>query len=102
MRKSNLTLLAFFRSMTKREFSRAAKLSLGGSELSDNLVSLLFALFDRAGDGRLSHDEFFAVLRNRLRRQISRSLRRSGWGAFRQCLREQIRRAADSQIRMDV
>ncbi len=90
------------RSMSKREFSRAAKLSLGGSELTDNLVDIVFALFDRAGDGCLSHDEFFAVLRNRLRRQIRRSLKRRGWGEFRKCLRDEIRRAPDNQIRLDV
>ncbi len=41
-----------------------------GFELSPHLVDLVFALFDRAGDGRLAHEEFIAVLRNRLRRQI--------------------------------
>ena len=34
------------------------------------MVDVIFALFDRAGDNCLSYEEFFVVIKNRLRRQV--------------------------------
>ena len=56
--------------MNKQQFTRAAKISSGGNEISENLVDVIFALFDRAGDNCLSYEEFFVVIKNRLRRQV--------------------------------
>ena len=56
--------------MNKLQFTRAAKISSGGNEISENLVDVIFALFDRAGDNCLSYEEFFVVIKNRLRRQV--------------------------------
>ena len=77
--------------MNKQQFTRAAKISSGGNEISENLVDVIFALFDRAGDNCLSYEEFFVVIKNRIRRQIRRSLRRTGWEAFKGCVREEVR-----------
>ena len=60
-------------SLNKQQFTRAAKISCaggGGNEISENLVDVIFALFDRAGDNCLSYEEFFVVIKNRLRRQV--------------------------------
>ena len=57
-------------SLNKQQFTRAAKISSGGNEISENLVDVIFALFDRAGDNCLSYEEFFVVIKNRLRRQV--------------------------------
>lgn len=78
-------------SLNKQQFTRAAKISSGGTEISENMVDVIFALFDRAGDNCLSYEEFFVVIKNRLRRQIRRSLRRTGWEAFKGCVREEVR-----------
>lgn len=78
-------------SLNKQQFARAAKISLGGREISDNMIDIIFALFDKAGDNCLSYEEFFVVMKNRLRRQIRRSLRRTGWDAFRICVKDEMR-----------
>ncbi len=79
-------------SLNKQQFARAAKISLGGGrEVSDNMIDIIFALFDKAGDNCLSYEEFFVVMRNRLRRQVRRSLRRTGWEAFKYCVRDEMR-----------
>jgi len=99
--------------LNKAEFARAAKISMGGQELSQNLLDILFALFDKAGkrhsgqppfpscwwtflgDGALSRDEFIEVLRNRLRRGVRRSLaQKTAGGSFVACVRDELRRDA--------
>ena len=56
--------------LNKQQLTRGAKISSGGNEISENLVDVIFALFDRAGDNCLSYEEFFVVIKNRLRRQV--------------------------------
>ncbi len=94
------------RSMSKPEVAGEAKLSLGGSDLSPHVVDVIFALFDKAGDGALSHDEFFTVLTNRQKRRLGRiGARRAEepWAKkFAKCVRKEIRKAPEQQIRMDV
>ncbi len=78
---------------TRKDFARAAKVSLRGAELSPRVIDVVFAMFDAAGDDRISYDEFFVVVRNRLHRQVRRSLaKRSGLEAFKQCVRDDLKR----------
>jgi hypothetical protein len=37
-------------SLSKKEFARAAKISLNGQELSEGVIDVIFALFDEAGE----------------------------------------------------
>ncbi|KAK3886380.1 hypothetical protein Pcinc_009483 [Petrolisthes cinctipes] len=39
--------------------------SVAGVQLSDNVINVIFALFDENDDGQLSHDEFVSVMKNR-------------------------------------
>ena len=58
--------------MTKQQFSRAAMICLSQWKedsttkervnLSDQLVDVIFMMFDKAGDNKLSHEEFLVVL----------------------------------------
>ena len=55
------------------------------------MIDVVFALFDKAGDNKLSYEEFFVVLKNRLHRQVRRSMKPHGWEAFKTCLKDEIR-----------
>ena len=58
--------------MTKQQFSRAAMICLSKWKedsttkervnLSEKLVDVIFMMFDKAGDNKLSHEEFLTVL----------------------------------------
>ena len=58
--------------MTKQQFSRAAMICLSQWKedsttkervnISDQLVDVIFMMFDKAGDNKLSHEEFLVVL----------------------------------------
>ena len=82
--KSNFKLQDFFaalqlytqtgRSITKLQFSRAATIclsqlrqdchSVDNLALSSHLVDIVFIMFDKKGDNKLSHEEFLVVLRD--------------------------------------
>ena len=49
------------------EFRRAVKACTGQS-LNSHVVHVVFQLFDADGDGKLSHKEFVAVMKDRLLR----------------------------------
>ena len=55
------------RSITPLEFQRAVRIS-SGFELNDQIVRVIFAIFDEDGDGQLGYREFIATLRGRLKR----------------------------------
>ncbi|KAI3754392.1 hypothetical protein L1987_54175 [Smallanthus sonchifolius] len=50
--------------LTKKDFQRAAK-QVCGISLSDNVIDIIYYLFDANRDGRLSSDEFLRVLQRR-------------------------------------
>nr|GEY59881.1 calcium uptake protein 1, mitochondrial-like [Tanacetum cinerariifolium] len=50
--------------LTKKDFQRAAE-QVCGISLSDNVVDMIYYLFDVNRDGRLSSDEFLRVLQRR-------------------------------------
>ncbi|TRY80009.1 hypothetical protein TCAL_08930 [Tigriopus californicus] len=80
------------RKLSREEFNRASKISLDGQELSEKIVDVIFALFDQTGEDSLSSEEFFTVIKNRLNRQVRKSFDRTGWNAFKSCLKEEIRK----------
>ena len=49
------------------DFQRAVK-ACTGQNLNSHLVHVVFQLFDKDGDGKLSHREFIAVMKERLHR----------------------------------
>lgn len=51
------------------EFKRAVKVATG-EELSDNILDIIFKIFDLDGDNCLSHEEFLGVLKNRMHRGL--------------------------------
>ncbi|RHN70607.1 putative EF-hand domain pair protein [Medicago truncatula] len=58
--------------LTRDDFQRAAS-SVCGLSLSDNVVEIVFHLFDTSGDGNLSSNEFVRVLQRR-ERDVGRSV----------------------------
>ena len=57
------------RSISSNEFQRAVKIS-SGFNLDEQIVSVIYNVFDENGDGELSYKEFIAVLKGRLRRGL--------------------------------
>lgn len=49
------------------DFSRAVK-ACTGQMLNQHLIHVVFQLFDRDGDGKLSQQEFLSVMKDRLHR----------------------------------
>ena len=45
------------------------------------------------GDDCLSYEEFFVVVKNRMKRQVRKSFKRQGWESFKACFREEMRGA---------
>jgi len=54
-------------SISVGDFRRAVK-SCTGQSLNSHVVHVVFQLFDVDGDGKLSHKEFVAVMKDRLLR----------------------------------
>lgn len=59
------------------DFNRAVK-ACTGQLLNRHLIHVVFQLFDRDGDGKLSQQEFFSVMKDRLHRgaKVFSSLRK--------------------------
>lgn len=57
------------RSISTNEFQRAVKIS-SGFVLDEQIVKVIYNVFDENGDGELSYKEFIAVLKGRLRRGL--------------------------------
>ncbi|CAG5114099.1 Oidioi.mRNA.OKI2018_I69.chr2.g8170.t3.cds [Oikopleura dioica] len=69
------------------EFHRAVKISTG-EDLSENLVNVVYAIFDKDGDRKLSHKEFIGVMSDRLSRQNKfrrANTLRSSFDIFKRC-----------------
>ena len=49
-------------------------MAVTGQNLSSNLVNVVFQLFDKDGDGRLSQREFITVMKDRIHRGYRVSL----------------------------
>lgn len=54
---------------TAAQFKRAVKIATG-QELSENVLDTVFQIFDLDGDNCLSHEEFIAVMKDRMLRGL--------------------------------
>jgi len=77
------------KSIGQAEFKRAVKVSTG-QELSDNVVSTVFTLFDSDGDNKLSHVEFLGVMKDRVHRGFRSHKKHRGWTGFTKCVSAQM------------
>ncbi|PAA59251.1 hypothetical protein BOX15_Mlig032410g1, partial [Macrostomum lignano] len=78
--------------VTLDEFQRAVKACVGYT-LSPRVVSTVFLLLDKDGDGSLSSEELLAILKGRLKRlSLKSSLTGGELTEFRRCLKREIQR----------
>eukprot|EP00055_Hartaetosiga_balthica_P005609 m.16674 g.16674 ORF g.16674 m.16674 type:complete len:445 (+) comp4656_c0_seq1:10-1344(+) len=78
--------------VTMDEFKRACAVS-SGVDLSDNIISFVFHLFDADGDNSLSENEFLSVMRSAGSRGLSNSKDLPvgrGFAALVQCIKAQM------------
>jgi len=68
----NLVLINFAFFCFLATLKHAAKV-IANVELNDHVIEVVFTLFDRNGDGRLSSQEFISVMKERLRRGHGKS-----------------------------
>lgn len=79
------------KSISKNEFQRAVKLS-SGFELDDQIVDVIFRVFDEDKDESLSYKEFIAVMKDRLRRNPkNKSSKQSFTQEFKSCIATKLR-----------
>jgi Ca2+-binding EF-hand superfamily protein len=71
------------------DFQRAVKACIG-QNLNSHLIHVVFQLFDEDGDGRLSHQEFISVMKERLHRG-ARILGQNRWDSYKSCVRNEMR-----------
>ncbi|CAJ1973689.1 unnamed protein product [Sphenostylis stenocarpa] len=81
--------------LTRDDFQRAAS-HVCDLSLSDNMVEIVFHLFDANGDGSLSTDEFVRVLQNR-ERDISQTVE-TGIVGFLSCCRKCTNTSPSSRL----
>uniref|UniRef100_A0A5K4EB89 Putative ef hand domain family, member A2 n=1 Tax=Schistosoma mansoni TaxID=6183 RepID=A0A5K4EB89_SCHMA len=72
------------------EFKRAVKACIG-NELSSDVLTVLFALFDRDGDNCLSYNEFIHIMRERHSGGLSHTSKHNQHTRiFRKCLKREL------------
>ncbi|CAH8585278.1 unnamed protein product [Schistosoma rodhaini] len=72
------------------EFKRAVKACIG-NELSSDVLTVLFALFDRDGDNCLSYNEFIHIMRERHSGGLSYTSKHNQHSRmFRKCLKREL------------
>ncbi|CAH8569357.1 unnamed protein product [Schistosoma curassoni] len=72
------------------EFKRAVKACIG-NELSSDVLTVLFALFDRDEDNCLSYNEFIHIMRERHSGGLSRTSKHNQYTRmFRKCLKREL------------
>ncbi|KAH8871525.1 Calcium uptake protein 2, mitochondrial [Schistosoma japonicum] len=77
------------------EFKRAVKACIG-NELSSDILSILFALFDNDDDNCLSYHEFIHIMRERHSGGLSRTAKNSHFAKiFRKCLKRELQSAVN-------
>ncbi|XP_071447686.1 calcium uptake protein 3, mitochondrial isoform X1 [Hetaerina americana] len=76
--------------ISQEEFERAVRICTG-KNLSKHLVRTVFQIFDEDGDGRLSHREFIAIMKDRLHRGFKSYAKNEGWEAFKSCVKQEMK-----------
>ncbi|CAJ0579202.1 unnamed protein product, partial [Mesorhabditis spiculigera] len=78
--------------VSKKEFSRAVR-STTGQELDQNIVDMLFKIFDANLDGHLTYGEFLSVMNDRLHRGLKGRLdKKWDWKQFKSCVMTEVSR----------
>lgn len=76
--------------VTQDEFQRAVKISTGHT-IEPYVVNVVFMLFDKDGDGKLSHHEFIELMKDRIKRGFKEPLsEKSGWEGFKTCVKKEM------------
>ncbi|CAL1533519.1 unnamed protein product [Lymnaea stagnalis] len=78
--------------VSQEEFMRAVKVCTGFS-LGPHIVNTLFNIFDKDGDGNLSHKEFISLMKDRLHRGARSHLmhNQNKVDAFKTCVKNEMR-----------
>jgi len=77
--------------ISEADFQRAVK-ACTGQNLNAHLIHVVFQLFDADGDGRLSHQEFISVMKERVLRG-GKPVSHDRWDVFRSCVRSEMKTA---------
>lgn len=75
--------------ISEGDFRRAVK-ACTGQLLNSHVVHVVFQLFDADGDGKLSHKEFVAVMKDRLLRGTQMA-NQTMWESYKTCLKNEVR-----------
>ena len=98
------------KAIAPEEFSRAVAICTGRI-LSQHVVKTVFQvgstyfrrknkrhrppptlqIFDTDGDGKLSFEEFIAMMKDRVNRGLKTFSRQEGWSGFKRCLKQEVR-----------
>ncbi|RUS72636.1 hypothetical protein EGW08_019610 [Elysia chlorotica] len=78
--------------VSQEEFLRAVMVCTGFS-LGSHIVNTVFNIFDKDGDGHLSHKEFISLMKDRLHRGARSHLMHSQntMEAFKTCVKNEMR-----------
>jgi Ca2+-binding EF-hand superfamily protein len=75
--------------ISEADFQRSVK-ACTGQNLNSHLIHVVFQLFDADGDGKLSHKEFIAVMKERVHRGTK--LANPGrWDSFKTCIKNEMK-----------
>lgn len=80
------------RPVCKEDFRRAVRIC-AEEEMSDNLVDVIFALFDADGDGHLDYEEFVGKMKQWPQRRFHFWKETSGWKHFKKCVAREVKQA---------
>ncbi|KAI5630374.1 calcium uptake protein 2, mitochondrial [Silurus asotus] len=78
------------------QFKRAVKIATG-QELSENILDTVFQIFDLDGDNCLSHEEFIAVMKDRMLRGL-RVQSQQGVSGFWKCVKKEMLKGAQEAL----
>jgi len=72
-------------------FSRAIKVTTG-EDIDPYVIDVIFKLFDKDGDGKLSQQEFIGIMKDRLKRGFGKFPNVKGMSGFKHCLKKEMTR----------
>ncbi|XP_017315910.1 calcium uptake protein 2, mitochondrial isoform X1 [Ictalurus punctatus] len=78
------------------QFKRAVKIATG-QDLSENVLDTVFQIFDLDGDNCLSHEEFIAVMKDRMLRGL-RVQSQQGVSGFWKCVKKETLKGAQEAL----
>ncbi|XP_070553390.1 calcium uptake protein 3, mitochondrial-like isoform X3 [Ptychodera flava] len=79
--------------ISQTEFKRAVKISTG-HDIAPHVVNTVFQIFDKDGDGKLSHKEFIGVMKDRVHRGCRYHLiKYEGLDGWKACVKHEMKSA---------